>query len=1106
MNTDLNTEFLRSINVGLDAEAPERIAHFRPTSKSLLLLNTLLARTKDSAAFIVAPYGSGKSIAAAYALHLIENRGDSRSMLRSVNKRMKLVSPEFSKFTASRLRSKRSGAAIVIQGYCPSLPSALKDAILATMTRLKLGREAKTIEALDVCDSRSALLMLSTAREKFEKAGIDQITILWDEFGKHLESLVDAGRPSALGDIQDLAEFVSRKTRINVSLGLILHRGLLQYAGSLPQTARLEWTKVEGRFKEIQYIDDSKEVYLLISEVARDLYKGTVPSGAVATSKLKQLHRAGLFAEFALDELAALLTAAYPLDPATLYLLPRVSSRIAQNERTLFSFLYSVDISERVSADSLYDYFSPQMRSDSGPGGTYRQWLETESALAKTESKVQERILKTACLLALGLSGERARASRKSVVRSIAGYQSSKVVEQVVDELIDKGLLLFRRHADELSVWHGTDVDLRGRLDAEKARSKQVFDLLGFLRIEAPQPVWRPVEYNLDFGVRRYFRSELHTTKSLSEWLAELPYGPQTPCPNDADGVVCYVIPETPGDIDLPPPLVEQASVFPWLVLSVPREYVPTGEAALEVSALNQLHADHELIASDPLVLPEIQQLTDDARQHLQRCLDSLLQPRLNGPTWLNAGSDLPVSSPAQLRRALSQIVLGIYPSTPRLRNEMIVRRKPTASLVNSRKKLIMGILERSGAPNLGLQGNFPDSAMLRTILVNTGIYHETADGRWCYGQPKDITEKGLKKVWERIKDFFTEPSEDAKSVSEFLQSLVNPPFGVREGVLPILMAAGLRAFPSALSLLRDGLYVQDILPSDVELLCKAPERHKLVVMNLTPARQKYLQGVLDIFTVNDTSLVLERDMIRLCYDALEAWKYQLPKAAFSTAQLSEEARQFRAMIAADYEPIKVLFEDIPKAAGCRKGVFLGVEKFLKNCKRGLEDVAGVYRNQAAAAIETAIGLQVNTHRSVGEMAKHWASCFSGDLVSKLPDPMAKGLLFRIKTPYESDDQLIDSLSSLIIVSSVSEWDDRTHLKFARDMDSIVRKVEEFALEHGAEVSKNSSVIAGVTTLAEGRIADYALRLAKAAGLNVAENALKKALRELGEGVRSGKS
>ena len=47
--------------------------------------------------------------------------------------------------------------------------------------------------------------------------------------------------------------------------------------------------------------------------------------------------------------------------------------------------------------------------------------------------------------------------------------------------------------------------------------------------------------------------------------------------------------------------------------------------------------------------------------------------------------------------RAIFHVIL------PKINNEMIVRHKPTPTVVNSRKKLLLGIIERSGQENAGI-------------------------------------------------------------------------------------------------------------------------------------------------------------------------------------------------------------------------------------------------------------------------------------------------------------------------------------------------------------------------------------------------------------------
>ena len=353
--------FLRSINIQYDAEYPNRIAHYQPTAKSVPLIKSLLGFEQDRAFFVVAPYGTGKSITATYLLHLVENRSDADETLFAIEDKLEVVSPDLSKFSKERRKGKDKGLVLALQGYCQNLGESLKDAALEGMGRIKLGRQARTIESMSCETIDQAIELLVAVRDKARAAGCDRVVILWDEFGRHIESVIAEGHSAALSEIQLLAESVSRSIAIPVTLGLLLHQELLQYASNSPASVRAEWRKIEGRFQTIQYIDDSKEIYRLLAEVVSEQNCSNILPDEQAKSSALGCKQLGLFSDFTVAELQSLLHRAYPLEPTTLYLLPRISGRVAQNERTLFSFLNFMDFQNHVRPDHLYEYFSPEM-------------------------------------------------------------------------------------------------------------------------------------------------------------------------------------------------------------------------------------------------------------------------------------------------------------------------------------------------------------------------------------------------------------------------------------------------------------------------------------------------------------------------------------------------------------------------------------------------------------------------------------------------------------------------------------------------------------------------------------------------------------------------
>jgi len=1069
--------FLRSINLAFDAPHPERIAHFRPTTKCAGLIRALLGLEQDRAFFLVAPYGSGKSLTASYVIQTVENARASSDVRREINKRLELVSPELSKVSERRRRNKsKVGLALPLHGYVPNLGEQLLVAAKASMKRVGLGRSLRALDKLDIADP---LDLLRAIRDLSGKYGFDTVTIIWDEFGRHLESLIAEGRADELSQIQSIAEHVARSQKVKMTFCLILHQGLLNYASGVSQSMRSDWKKIEGRFKTVQYVDDSKEIYRLIAEVANcRRSEGLEVVGM--SGKARQAKKMGLFSDFKQAELQDLLKAAYPLEPAALFLLPRVSARVAQNERTLFSFLYNCEMNKPVTPADLYQYFSSSMRADTAVGGTHRQWLETESAISKVAADNNSvSILKTACLLGLGTSGERSRANRELLKFASEGCRGGSVSSQM-QSLMDKKLLLHRKHNDDVSVWHGTDVDLRGRLEEEKNRLSDSFDLVGFLSDEAAPPVWKPVQYNDDYKMRRYLTSIYITGSGFGSFVNfELVLDQ---LPDDDDGRIVYLLANDVDELEEATNAASNLAGEERLVVAIPSEPVPLFEAGLEVAALQKMQLDAELLESDPLALAELQQMTDDAFENLQSLVDRVVMPSESGPRWFHRGQEFSVKSSRELRAALSQIIVKVFSKTPRLNSETINRKKPSGTLINSRKKLVMGILERHGEAELGIKGYYPDKSMFNTLLFHTGLYkYDKKSDVWGYAHAKSLKNNdGLKVVWRLLQDFLSAPSDAPKALEVLIAKLKLPPIGMRAGVIPIFLAAAFRAFPSAISLLYKGDYVTDILPSTIEEISKNPRHFQLLVLDIDDSKQKLLRACHKFFSHAANYEIEENDLVRLTFDATEAWKHQLPPAAVTTRQISPQAMRFRQVVMRTSDPIQLFFTAIPSALELPVSESKLIMESIKSCCEELENVASIYYSQAMMSVRDSLsGGGAKRGSDVRDLAKQWSNYFPPEFVEQLSDGVAKGFVSRLGLDYDSDQLLIDSLASLLVKKSVRRWDDTVVALFDRKLSSIVLKIENSARSLD---DPSDDLKAGLSELLTGRLSDLYSQLVEVVG------------------------
>lgn len=1096
---------LRSINVVFDVAEPSRVAHFRPTGKSVSLLRALLGLQGEAAFVVVAPYGSAKSLASTYCAQVVENRDDAREAIQVVAKRIGLISPDLADTISSRLRKQASGLVVALNGPTANLGESLRSALLDSLRRTGRKALAKRAESSRWSSVDDFLEFIAEAGS-LAKDGPDRLLLVWDEFGRHLESLVAGGRAGELNDLQTLAEFASRHQSPRMTIALLMHQPMVQYAGSAPQGVRNEWSKIAGRFETVEFVDDSRETYRLLAEAmqarsgAKDAGKISTPARTV-TAEAKRL---GLFADLPKGTLEELVQAAAPMHATALWLLPRTSARVAQNERTLFTFLGSVDAKATVGLAEMYDYFAPVMRGDMATGGSYRQYLEAESAVAKcADVEFGAQAVKCACLLGLGLSGARARASRELVEFALSAYCGLLKANTIVSELVKRKILLHRKHSNELSVWHGTDADLRGRLEAEMSRRSEPLNVVAALNAELPAPVWKPIRYNDDFKVSRFYRSEYRR-------VAEFAASTELVRPSDApfaDGHVVYLIPESEAECER---AREVAAVLTKqtrnLAICVPTKPLRLSMPLGEIDAIHALQRDKDLIESDPLIASELQQMLEDSRAHVQRTMDAVLIPDGKSTGWYADGKQRTLGGAAALRELLSQQMEKRFPKAPRIANELIVRKRPTAVVVNARKKLVLAILERSGKETLGIEGKSADHSMFRCLLLNTELYRKQSDDAWRYAAPDELTDRGMREVWREFKEFVSTPSPESKPLGRFFAKLQESPYGVRDGLIPILFAAALKGFPAPVTLSKQGEYVSDILPSTVEDLCKNPEDYRFTVLDLGAKECAYLCGVHQLFSGTEGTSPADGDLVRLAFESVGAWKRQLPPASLKTYRISPAAKKLRDAVNQPGDALVLLLNAMPRAVGQSADLDKAVEA-IRAAKAELEEVPKRFEMAAAEAVRRSLGVADVADRGLRSICDIWLAAIPQSIREQLKanrdDPRPGALVERMMIRYETDDQLLQSLCSLVSDTRPARWEDTTPAVFARTFDDTVRRIEGAAVEAAVETKLTDEEKMSMARLGQARLRAVLGMLSDVVGKDEASRLAQQTIQELGKRVRA---
>ena len=303
----------------------------------------------------------------------------------------------------------------------------------------------------------------------------------------------------------------------------------------------------------------------------------------------------------------------------------------------------------------------------------------------------------------------------------------------------------------------------------------------------------------------------------------------------------------------------------------------------------------------------------------------------------------------------------------------------------------------------------------------------------------------------------------------DLFNKIQSPPFGIRKGVIPILLAAAMRSFPSTLSINdQKSNYLYDILPSTIEDICEYPEKYHFKVHKLDINREDLLVGIYNLFSPNQNISIREVDMLRKCFDSLEMWKHNLPKNALQTSQIGTETKLFQEIIQKNYDPEQLFFYKIPSIFNQNNIKKLLTE--LLKVKNELENIVNFYYLEAEYAIKKS--LHCDPENDLIYELSLWSSYFPEYIISSVPDQYRKSFLERIKIKYENKNILIDNIAILLIGLPIKNWDDSHITDFNRKFHDSITYCEDYLLFQSNKIDDAQSK-AGIQRLALSRIKQF---------------------------------
>jgi hypothetical protein len=1099
--------FQYSVNIGYDLNNDDKLKNFIPTRSALALIEDILLSTNpmstDRARVLIGAYGKGKSHIVLTILAMLMKR-DQSLFVKTIPKIIE--NPRLNQIVQNYYESENKILPVIISGSNTSLTQAFLLALQRTLSMnglLNIMPETNYKAAVQVLnrwetefpDTYKKLKELIDipvkkfieelqnynveAYEKFEKIypkltagsvfnpflgfdvidlyeeavkglkskGYTGIYVIYDEFSKFLEANITEASVSDTKMLQDFAEKCNRSGALQMHLMLISHKEIANYIDKLPKQKVDGWRGVSERFKHIHLNNNFTQTYEIVESAihkTKKLWQAFRREYSASFADLIQRYEThNIFGDVEKGFVEKTILGCYPLHPISTYILPRLSECVAQNERTLFTFIsapgvstlptfldaYEDDQFEVISPDLIYDYFEPLFKKEVYGGSIHENYILTEVILNKlVENSLESKIIKTLSLIYILEQFEKLQPSKDELLGIFSISYSPEDVNQAIDNLIEKEFVIYlKRSNNYLRLKQTSGVDIRAKIkDTIEVQSKRITVKETLNQSNYDNYIYS-ARYNNERDMTRFFAFEFIDEAEITE---DVNWDVKSES-IEADGIVYGVILHDESGIKRIQNIIHKtSSTCERIIFIIPKHFSQIEDVVREYNAVSVLR---DASNDDKTLFDEYEVVYDDLQEVINDFIRGYTQPETYKSRYIYVGREIPINRKAALTALMSDICDKVYSKTPVINNEAMNRNEITSTSNNSRSKIIAALLRNELEPNLGLTGSGQEVSIMRSTLVRTGIWEEK-DGLPAINLKPKLVEH-IDEMLTVIEMFIAETRKTGElKFSELYKRLISPEyhFGLRKGLIPIYLAAVIHEYKREVII--SDQYGQVALTADTLLQINTkPDMFTLSYLDWNPEKESYIMQLAEIFS----KFIVEAERGINSYDyvvsAMRRWYMSLPKFAKESKKnaegikITKERIEFLKLLKQGVNGNELLFEKIPVVFGLSEfketlvdNIALSkkyYDDFIKNAKRYLiEETKELF----------VLPKNKNNVRkmSFSSIIRDWCESIDQSAFEQLFSDGTEKCLGLFVTVSNDDDFTISRLAKLATDLRIEDWDE----------------------------------------------------------------------------------
>lgn len=874
--------------------------------------------------------------------------------------------------------------------------------------------------------------------------GYQGMYIVFDEFSKFIESQDGTATGTNMKLIQDVCELATNSQSAKVFFTMVAHKSIKEYGKNLSSDIINSFTGIEGRLVEKYFITSSKNNYELIKNaiIKKDGALKDIPcyDRVLGKDTVKKYYQLPVFKANYLEKEfeSVILRGCFPLNPISSYLLLNVSEKVAQNERTLFTFIsndephsmarfvseHQADMDWSIGADLIYDYFNALFKKEVANEHIHNVWLSAEYAIDKCENCDQVKIAKALAVILIVNKEDEIPAEEKYLslctnVRDAALTIGELESKKVIYKKGSTGTYVFKTRAgSELK----SEIKKRRELKGDNVKYPSVFQGVTGKYYVVPR------KYNAVHMMTRYFANEYMeadaflSIASASTLLSD--------CQGDGKVINLFSFSGIKQDA-VKKHLHELADER--LIVVCPKSGIKMQKQLKDFEILQELMTSSIFSEDNEILIKELPLMAEDLTKELEDAIDSLYDSQDTKVLYFN-GERVKSAQSGDEETIVGDCCDRVYRMTPIVNNEMVNKAViSTGQTKKARISVIQVVLNHEDTPEF-FEGTNQEATIYRSLYCETGIKDGSANEK-------------IGAVLDEINSFVDSCSDEKRSLITLIETLTAAPYGMRKGVIPFYIGYALANRCEDIIVYYANKEMQLSAEAVVDMVENSDD-YSIYVSKADIQKEKYLKELNALFQVGGNRN-LSSNRIKDIVICMQRWFRALPLVARNVAEIGRYIDDKHLIMAmkeikrtlqrVDFNPFEILFIEYPDAFGTQD--LEDTYKIIAECKKHYDDYFDWMQEETAKSI---CNIWENKKgRDLHHILKEWYEKQSmhskqGLYNGRITNFMSCLETLNVFSDHEVSRKIVKAISNVYM----EDWNEGSLEDFVSELNSVKQEIE----------------------------------------------------------------